>query len=464
MRKTVYATILLLALPFLFSACLDDDETTYELTSDALISSFSINDIETKVPALTADGNDTALVVTTTGSDYSFVINQSENRIYNPDSLPVGTDITRVSLNLTIIGYSVVYEKNQQDTLWTSADSLDFTQPVRLKVYAYDGTTRSYTAQINVHQQDPDSLQWSRLDSRFSIRAGSRQKAVCLGTKIYVFAEGEHQVEMTCTDRQDGKNWTPLQEIGIASAADYASVITFDGRLHILADDGLYVSDDGLQWSRTVDAADRSFSQLFAASSASLYGLSNGQIVESADASEWQEAKESAKYFPVAEYFPTQHVAYAAYPLATNSAIERLVVIGEREAASDTTAIVWSKLSTENTWTCHGLSADNVYGCPKLKELAVVRFDGKLYAFGGEKDFATTLQVEPFGVLYESIDNGLTWKERTEKVMLPPEFAGRTEHFSCVVDAEQFVWVMWSESNEVWRGRINRLGFASQEE
>ncbi len=54
MRKTLYAIISFLAVPFLFSSCLDDDNTTYEYSSDALISAFSINDLEREVPSKTS--------------------------------------------------------------------------------------------------------------------------------------------------------------------------------------------------------------------------------------------------------------------------------------------------------------------------------------------------------------------------------------------------------------------------
>ena len=296
MRKTLYAIISLLAVPFLFSSCLDDDDTTYEFSSDALISAFSINDIKTEVASKTAAGKDTTIIVTTIGSKYKFTINQNENRIYNTDSLPAGTDVRKVSVNLSIIGYSVVYEKNQKDTLWTSADSLDFTRPVNFKVYAYDGTFRSYTAQINVHKQDPDSLQWTQLKgTNFSVQAGSRQKAVLFQDNIYVFAENGNQVQVTSTRMTDGKTWTPLQNIGI-DEADYSSAIAFNNQLYILAKNKLYSSPNGTDWSEVT--TDRTFTQLFAASSTHLYGISEQKIVESENAVTWTEQENATEYFP----------------------------------------------------------------------------------------------------------------------------------------------------------------------
>ena len=91
-------------------------------------------------------------------------------------------------------------------------------------------------------------------------------------------------------------------------------------------------------------------------------------------------------------------------------------------------------------------------------------------AFGGSYDIPSTQNslryaLSPSSILYESMDGGISWHPQTEKVMLPKEFLNRTASFSYVVDEHNFIWVFWSQSaqtngqTEVWRGRINRLGF-----
>lgn len=67
--------------------------------------------------------------------------------------------------------------------------------------------------------------------------------------------------------------------------------------------------------------------------------------------------------------------------------------------------------------------------------------------------------------MYESVDGGISWHPRTDKVMLPEEFLGRTSKFSYLIDDDNFIWIFWSPSaqtgnkTEVWKGKINRLGF-----
>ena len=96
------------------SSCLDSDVVEYEFSSDASITAFSIADsIITSYPA-GVKGKDTTLTFSVVGAKYPFVINQKEGLIYNPDSLPVGTDISKVVVNITADtkGIYIVAEKD----------------------------------------------------------------------------------------------------------------------------------------------------------------------------------------------------------------------------------------------------------------------------------------------------------------------------------------------------------------
>ena len=132
MRKnSLYVLISLLAVSFAFASCLDSNNTDYTLTSDVAISSFSIGSIAMPDTLKNSQGNDSIVYDSVIGSDYKFAIDQQNNLIYNRDSLPVGTNVSKVttSLNMTY-GYAVTYVKNGQDTIWSSSDSSDFTSPV----------------------------------------------------------------------------------------------------------------------------------------------------------------------------------------------------------------------------------------------------------------------------------------------------------------------------------------------
>ena len=72
---------------FMITSCLNDDDNEVTLSSESSITAFSIKDnIETKYTAK-VNGKDTTLTATVKGSDYPFIIDQVERRIYNADSL-----------------------------------------------------------------------------------------------------------------------------------------------------------------------------------------------------------------------------------------------------------------------------------------------------------------------------------------------------------------------------------------
>ena len=76
------------------------------------------------------------------------------------------------------------------------------------------------------------------------------------------------------------------------------------------------------------------------------------------------------------------------------------------------------------------------------------------------------IDSNPFNEFIASKDNGITWENATEKMAFPVEFKDLYEqangNYSCIVDDKQYIWMMWSQTGEVWRGRINKFGFKKQ--
>jgi hypothetical protein len=148
------------------------------------------------------------------------------------------------------------------DSLWEATDSLDFRRPIQFKVLAETGVFgRTYEARINVHQQDPDSLVWRKMTNAFAPNIQTL-KAVCTDSHIYIFAEQQSQIAMTSSKINDGKTWTQLATIDIPVKADYSSVMEWNNTLYILADNHLYTSSNGLNWTKA--ETEQTFSKLLA--------------------------------------------------------------------------------------------------------------------------------------------------------------------------------------------------------
>lgn len=101
-----------------------------------------------------------------------FSIDLKHGVIFNADSLPLGTDITKLvpvitystsasTVTLTQTGGTYTGEINYKTN---PSDSVDFSGRVVLKITAEDETTsRSYDIKVNVHKMVPDSLMWDQL-------------------------------------------------------------------------------------------------------------------------------------------------------------------------------------------------------------------------------------------------------------------------------------------------------------
>ncbi len=456
MRKdSLYIAAGFLWMSCAFVSCLDNDGTDYDITSDAIISSFSLGTIKTEVPGMTSGGKDTTYVHTVNGSLYPFTIDQLYNEIYNKDSLPVGTDVSKVvALITTSYAYALTYQKNGADTIWTSADSIDFREPVLFKAYALNGAFRQYRITVNVHRIDPDSLYWSRVDGNIDLPPAARQKAVYCNGMMHVFVVADNG-ELKVTSSSDGRFWSGLQSVSLRNAtADYTSVISVEDKLYMLADKKMYVSADGIEWNATNETL---YDMMFAASVAKreLYVL-RGDDICSVDLDDYTVRKLNKKN----EFFPDADLSCSVSHLNTANDIERLTLTGVRSGSSDTTAVIWTKLSTEDVWTYYSQAAGNNLGCPRLVNLSAFAYDGCLYAFGGANDYVTSEGIPAFKYIYKSVDSGIEWLPQPDKIMLPAEFEGRMPYYSCLVDKDHYIWIFWSDgSNEVWKGKLGHLGF-----
>ena len=146
--------------------------------------------------------------------------------------------------------------------------------------------------------------------------------------------------------------------------------------------------------------------------------------------------------------FPLEKI-YATHAVNGNG-ITKLVIVGQTSQGNAT--VPWA---TENgrIWADYSVE---VAGCPWMNNPFIAYYGDMFYIFGGNMD-----------AIYYS-RNGLAWYETARNFLLPSSFAGNTNYAVVVeptVDTAQkrdFIWVVLGGNgynNEVWRGRLNRLGF-----
>lgn len=452
----------------IMTSCLDNDVEQITYTSETSITGFSLGTLNIDRIGKDKNGLDSHYVDTLDCSNYPFTIDQINRIITNKDSLPVGTYIDKVITNITydagMLGYTP--KGSDHDTIWTSTDSIDFTDPVEFKVYAYSGVEgKPYKVTINVHKQEPDTISWKKFDTQLQLfNAGSlsEQKAVYANGKVYVFGKngnGTH-IEYSDVANDNPSPWVPVTD-NIPSNIDTYSATAWAGNIYFLArgtnDKQLYklnVTTDKIEPVGT-----ETFEMLIGGNDikSELYVVKDGESGIYKE-SPWTKDTDPFTQFKAGQPF-FSNTTTASY----NSNITTTVALcyNQDNTANDTTTLVFNRMSSDNKWEKRIQNLP----LPNLENVTMIYYDGKLYAFGGGYK-----EIKPFSQFYCSTDNGLCWRPVTECMAFPAEFSelytAHSKNYSCAVTPKlesetsrgNFIWIVW-EDGSICRGRINRLGF-----
>ncbi len=443
----LFSSILLLA------SCLDSDND-FVYNDDAAITSFSVSTVKRKVYTKTSAGADSMYTTSMTCSSYKFYIDQVNCEIYNPDSLPCGVDASKVICSISSSNSGTVLVKSMtSDSLayFSSADSMDYTKPRVIKVYSNSGTAvRSYTVHVNVHQEQPDSMKWSRFGGIDMLRQFTDARAVVCGGRLFVFGTDGTSTQAVST--ADGTAWRAAStSLGHAFAADvYQSVVVKNGYMYVCDGGNIIRSTDADTWTTTGSGTE--MTRLVSASDWRLYGYAaDGRLMASADdGATWHAATIDAD----ATLLPDTDVSSLSLPSRTNSDTARLLLVGKRGGNN----VVWGKTeegaagSEDQPWAYYDVSAENHHTLPKLAGLHAFAYDKSAYAFG--KNDSTQ-------AFYHSIDGGITWFADTA-VTVPSDMALATGNCAVAVDAANHIWLVDTRSGNVWKGRLNRLGWREE--
>lgn len=461
----------------IMTSCLDNDVDQITYTSETSITGFSLGTLNIDRIGKDQNGEDSAYVDTLNCSDYPFTINQLTREIENKDSLPYGTHIDKVITSVTYDAGILVYKPKgaEEDTLWTSTDSIDFSgdtyctstnknSPIEFKVYAYSGAIgQAYKVKVNVHQQIPDTIAWKKFDNSFSNGNLSKQKAVYANGKVYVFGKNGNNTHIEYSDVSDDNpdSWTPVT-INITDVDTY-SATAWAGNIYFLAgatnDKQLYKLS--VTTNEIEPVSTETFEMLIGGNDTKneLYVVKGGKSGIYKE-NTWTEDTNPFTQFKAGKPF-FSNTTTASY----NSNVTTTVALcyNQGTTANDTTALVFNRMSSDSKWETRMQNLP----LPNLKNVTMIYYDGKLYAFGGE---SVKPEMKPFSQFYCSTDNGLCWRPVTECMAFPSEFGTlyTTHHgnYSCAVTPKlengtsrgNFIWIVW-EDGSISRGRINRLGF-----
>ena len=449
---------MLLFVAVFLTSCLEDADNDVTYSSDAAIISFSVTNFNTYHKTLSSEGKDSIYKVKEDGAKYKFYIDQTKNEIYNPDSLPVGTDAEHIICAINTARGGNLYIKSITDGNLSElypTDSLDFTSERTIKVISLNGKySRNYSVKVNVHKQLADEFIWNKKGTNDVFACSEDMKLLVSGKNLTAFVKLDGKTEVHTSTVEAPAVWTKTTEF---DAEAYNNAIVNNGRYFIKSGNRIYSSADATTW--TDDAEASQVERLIGACNGLFYAISAEGIVKSSDLSTWtvDAIADSNTLLPMSD------ISFVTSPVKTNSDVKRITLVGNRTETSDKYASVWNRLveekesSEKHSWNYVEQTYDEKYRLPRLNGLKVIAYADGLYAIGGE---AVNSTVKPFEQIYFSKDGGITWLE-DNRFMFPFTFTCNNS-FGMAVDEVHNIWLICGHSGQIWRGRLNGLAWENK--
>lgn len=463
MRKNKILLLLVGCFALLMSSCLGSNDTVTELGKDCEILTFTL-------ASDSVEGLSSAV----------FTIDQLNGRIYNTDSLPYGTTLKNkvkctVRLASTVAVCQVLQHATGDTIAWNTTDSLDFSKPVEFKNILWDGTTtKTYVAQVNIHQILPDTMVWETYAENLIDEPVKAEKTIVFGNPgaeyYYMYVQPANSTEnyrLYRSSVSDGKNWTitslsglPAGEVALSQMTEYGS------QLYVTTTKGtLYRSSDGQNWTAVSNAPTikallgnikTSTSGTIDEPSALAAIISNNGILEFArmDKSQaWSTGNAIDNTFPISGFANTNYVSNFR---------NRLIIAGGRDKSGNLLNSTWSTSDGLSWAQLTDDASKNLF--EKQEGASIIQYDGKLFMISGimEGDTASSR-------IYWSQDGGVSWSVSDTMAVMPGTFKPRG-FTSIYVDQNKFMYLFGGKEtnksnvlDQIWRGRINYLGFKDDE-
>lgn len=395
-----------------------DDPTVISASSNVMVSSFSLADDEDVLDSL---------------SNVYFSIDLIKAQIFNADSLPYGTNISRLIPVISTNGASVAElqfprpGKNDSivNYLTNSKDSIDFSNgPVKLRIVSQDGAVeRYYQIKVNVHQVKSDSLVWTRMSSNTLpslFQVSNEQRTAQSGEMIYCLTRYGSRYCMASSSDPGTDDWEKV-EITFPFIPDVKSFRATDNGLFILGEDGnlFRSSDGGLSW---IDCG-TAWNYIYGGFGTVLFGS------KVKDGEWYRVTYPGSDEEKLPQSFPVEGTSLPITFIPSMSASPQMIITGGRLASGDLTG---------DTWGFDGSTWAKISKTPvptALEDMAVAPyFTFKTNTSSWKADKYSTLVAiggndakgKANRTVYISLDFGMNWKKADQLMQLPEQIPAMT--------------------------------------
>lgn len=385
-----------------------------------------------------------------------FSIDLVNGEIYNADSLPPGTKVDKLLVNIgtsSASGCDLTFRicDTDRDTtisfISSPKDSINFADgPVRLKITSYDGlSSYEYNVRVNVHKQKPDTLYWADAEKKnlpTNISDPTVEKTVVFDGKIYCLTGRDNTYTISYTDSPE--EWVSTSP-SLPAGADIESFAATSDALYILDQYGdLYTSADGVNWNATGEYMNH------------IYGGHGDQLLGVRHQSDgWIHVSyPSGQMSTVPDGCPVSGTSQlVSYGTKWSSSLMTLM-IGGRDIEGKLTGAAWgydgkewARISNVDLDPIENLSLFP-YTTPRVNTLNwSVTERQALIAMGGR--FEGEEGEEVSNLVYISYDQGITWATASTYLQFAPEEPG-------FYGAQAIVW-----TKEMSVSRSNDVGWSS---
>lgn len=446
MNKTIKILSLMLFCLLTFASCLNTEEI--ETTPECVIYKFSVGDIQTNVVVTNAQGKDTTIARSISGSSIKFNIDQVNGIITTVDSIANWIDLSKVCPSFSSSGN--VFAKMGSDSLYyvltSGKDTVNLEKPMDIRVVATNGTSsKRYTLSIKKGSTDSDSYNWKNQSNNFAVK--SSFKSLVLGTSVYAFTEGENGETLvtSASAKNNLSSWTALEAVKGADII-YESLVVFNDNFYALSKDGcIYKAADSSNPTEWTKASDGSFTQLLSADKYYIYASDGKEILSSKNLTNWISCGSAD-----IDMLPAKCITSLSYQSRTNADMYISMMNGLTDNNTNN-GVSWYKVSSENEdinqeWKYIAVTKDNPYGLPKFKDMSTTIYKGSIYAIGIEPN------TDAYKYIYRSFDNGITWQIDKTADAIPSDL-NAANGSADIISADGKLWII-QQGGKIWSGSI----------